>query len=245
MSAFETTIRHGPAFLEVDVRRTRDGALVLMHDETVDRTTNGQGEVDRLSLDEFKALRLRDSDGDVVRERPPTLREALDWADGRTVLELDIKPGVAHDDVAREVQTAGAAERVIFITYSLDGASRLARAAPYAMIYTTIESESDLNTLEQRGVALDHIVAWVGHTDLDEALVRAMTARGVEVRYGMFGGARQYETVAGRGVQIVAVDDPLPAAAMFDILDRAAGYDALQCVSAQRGAQDESDTHRP
>jgi glycerophosphoryl diester phosphodiesterase len=233
ITAFETTVRHSPAFLEVDIAQTQDGVLVLMHDETVDRTTEGQGEIRRLSLAQLRALRLRDSDGDLVEEHPPTLREALDWAAGRTVLELDVKRGVAYEDVARELQAANATDRVVFITYSVDGASRVARVAPDAMIYTTITSATELDTLEQRGVSLSHVVAWVGADALNEALVQAIAARGVEARFGMFGGAREYETVVGRGVQILAVDDPLAAVAIFDVYDGDGGYEALQCVSAR------------
>jgi glycerophosphoryl diester phosphodiesterase len=56
--------------VEVDVRLSQDGVLVLMHDETVDRTTDGRGKVENLSL---KELQLLDSDG----ERVPTLSEAV------------------------------------------------------------------------------------------------------------------------------------------------------------------------
>ncbi|NPV63827.1 MAG: glycerophosphodiester phosphodiesterase [Methanotrichaceae archaeon] len=55
--------------VEVDVRLSKDGVLVLMHDETVDRTTNGQGRVEELSLDEMQSL-------DCGGERVPTLSEA-------------------------------------------------------------------------------------------------------------------------------------------------------------------------
>lgn len=50
-------------FVELDVRLSRDGVLVLMHDERVDRTTSGMGPVADLSLQELKALAVRDCDG--------------------------------------------------------------------------------------------------------------------------------------------------------------------------------------
>ena len=63
LSAIEACVALGVHMVEVDVRRTRDGALVLMHDETVDRTTNGSGRVGDLTLAEIARLRLRQGQG--------------------------------------------------------------------------------------------------------------------------------------------------------------------------------------
>jgi glycerophosphoryl diester phosphodiesterase len=90
---FENTLRHVPALLEIDIARTRDGVLVLMHDETVDRTTTGSGRVIDLTLSQLRTFRLEDDAGAALTARVPTLREALDWAAGRAVLELDVKSG--------------------------------------------------------------------------------------------------------------------------------------------------------
>src|SRR5246500_1006729 len=54
--AFEEAIRLGADFIEVDVRTTSDGKLVLSHDATVDRCTNGHGEVAKMTFDEIRAL---------------------------------------------------------------------------------------------------------------------------------------------------------------------------------------------
>lgn len=224
------TTGHAPVTLEVDVARTRDGALVLMHDDTVDRTTNGVGEVASLTLAEFQALQLRDDDGAVLQEHPPSLRQALDWANGRAVLELDVKRGVSYEDVAREVEDAGAMGRVVFITYSVDGASRLARVAPEAMIYTTIVSMRDVDTLERRGVDLRRIVAWVGTDALDRDLLAALKARGVETRWGRFDRRADFAEAAEAGVQGVAVNDPEGAVRAIDGADGEDGYAALQCA---------------
>lgn len=235
IATFENTLRQAPVFLEIDVARTRDGALVLMHDDRVDRTTDGQGVVRELTLAQFQALRLRDDEGQVLESRPPTLREALDWADGRAILELDVKRGVAYEDVAREVEAAGAMHRVVFITYSVDGAARLARVAPRAMIYTTIDGIGDLATLERRGVDLSRIVAWVGTGDLDPNLLQALAARGVETRAGRFGASRGglITAAAREGVSSIAVDEPAAAVRELDQNDGAEGYAALQCMSAR------------
>lgn len=236
LATFESTLRHGPAFLEVDVARTRDDVLVLMHDETVDRTTDGTGPVTSLSLEAFQALRLRDGTGAMLDARPPTLREALDWADGRTVLELDIKRSVAFEDVVQEVRAAGAMGRVAFITYSIDAAARLAHLAPEALIYTSASDTRELDLLERRGVDLSNIVVWVGSEEPRASFIAALAARGVETRLGMFGEGRDYASARRTGVQMIAADDARAALRELDEADGAEGHAPLQCAAAQHGA---------
>ena len=232
-ATFAHTLTQAPAFMETDIARTRDGALVLMHDDTVDRTTNGSGDVSALTLAQFQALRLRDDDGNVLEGAPPTLRQALDWADGMTVLELDVKRGVSYEDVASEVREAGAMNRVVLITYSVDGASRLARVAPEAMIYATITSARDLDTLERRGVDLSHIVAWLGDDELDEDLLHALNERGVEGRWGLFRRDADFAAAVEAGAEGVSVNDPAAAYRAIDAADDAEGYAAEQCLTAR------------
>lgn len=227
ISTFEAALRDAPVFLEIDVRAARDG-LVVMHDETVDRTTNGHGAIADMTVAEVTALTLDGSDA-----HPPSLREALDWAADKTVLELDIKPDVRFEDVIAEVRDAGAMNRVIFVTYSVGAAARLARLAPEAMLYVTIRSARDLDELERRHVDLSHVVAWTGDDAPDAELNRALAARGVEARLGVFGsGIAPTEAVAA-GLQGISTDAASAAVEALDRADGAEGYGAMQCVSAR------------
>ncbi|MGB7570488.1 MAG: glycerophosphodiester phosphodiesterase family protein [Methanothrix sp.] len=68
-------------WVELDVRLSRDGELVLMHDESLNRTTSGCGPVGELSLEELKCLKLRNRDGSLdQRSKVPTLKEAVSLA---------------------------------------------------------------------------------------------------------------------------------------------------------------------
>jgi Glycerophosphoryl diester phosphodiesterase family len=85
--AFERRI--GSPFIdimELDVRETRDGALILMHDRDVDRTTDGHGRVRDLTLEQIQQLRLRGLD-----EPPPTLDAVAELAEGTFLLMIDPK----------------------------------------------------------------------------------------------------------------------------------------------------------
>ncbi|MGD9968444.1 MAG: glycerophosphodiester phosphodiesterase family protein [Hyphomonadaceae bacterium] len=240
---FEHTRSVAPGvFLEVDVSETADGVLVLMHDDRAERTTTGSGAIEALDMEQLLAFQLEDERGRPVDARVPTLAEALEWADGRAVLELDIKRGVAYEDVIRAVDAAGAMGRVVFVTYSVDGAARLARLAPQAIIYTTISDARELAALERRGVELNRVVAWVGSDAPPAALVEALAARSVETRFGMFGEERDYSHAARSGAQIIAVDDPAEAVRDLGPADDDGGYVGGQCAgdpghtSGQNGA---------
>lgn len=116
LGALDHCIASGIDVMETDVRMTRDGYLVMIHDATVDRTTNGSGKVADLTLAQVRALRLRDDLGGpaaaLTDTQVPTLNEMLTAAAGRIVLNLDIKDAV-HAETIAAVRSAGAEGRVL------------------------------------------------------------------------------------------------------------------------------------
>jgi len=71
LAAFQGAIQAGAGWLEMDVQRTKDGRLVVIHDETVDRTTDGSGRVADLTFDQIRSFNIGDG------ERVPTFEEAI------------------------------------------------------------------------------------------------------------------------------------------------------------------------
>ena len=117
LPAIEECVRAGVDMIEIDVRETSDGELVVIHDESVDRTTDGQGLVSELTLEQIRTLRLRDFDGgserSITKERVPTLSEALMAAKDRILVNLDAKEAVR--DKAYEVASQlGVAKQILF-----------------------------------------------------------------------------------------------------------------------------------
>ena len=85
---------------ELDVQATRDGAVVVIHDETVDRTANGTGAVSQLTLDEIRLLDAGLKKGEAFRgERIPTLDEVLKAVKGKLGLNIEIKEGAVERQV--------------------------------------------------------------------------------------------------------------------------------------------------
>lgn len=92
LKAFGAAIEAGAQMCELDVQLTSDGALVVIHDDTVDRTTDGRGPVRAMTLYELKRLDAGIRYGrDFKGERIPTLEEVIALADGRCGLNIEIK----------------------------------------------------------------------------------------------------------------------------------------------------------
>ena len=90
IESFEKTLSYMESFFEIDPRLTKDGIIVLMHDETIDRTTTGKGKVSDYTYAELQQFNLVDRNGNVTAFKIPTLKECLEWSKGKTILNLDI-----------------------------------------------------------------------------------------------------------------------------------------------------------
>jgi glycerophosphoryl diester phosphodiesterase len=89
LQAFKNCIDAGIDGIEIDVQETKDGEIVIMHDATVNRTTNGRGRVRDLTLAEIKALRLKTGINTLTRQQVPTLEEVLQLCKGKVLLHID------------------------------------------------------------------------------------------------------------------------------------------------------------
>ncbi|KAG5465182.1 hypothetical protein LSCM4_00635 [Leishmania orientalis] len=112
LEAVESCIQMGADIVEVDVWRTSDGVLILMHDETLDRTTNGTGRVCDHTLAEVRALRLKDGLGNMTEFTVPTVEEALLLAKDRIIVNLD-KADVYLDELYPLLVKTGMVEQTI------------------------------------------------------------------------------------------------------------------------------------
>jgi glycerophosphoryl diester phosphodiesterase len=101
LAAFQGAVEAGVELVELDVQLTRDGHVVVIHDPTVDRTTNGQGPVAGMDLAELRRLSAgfpARFAADYAGERVPTLAEALAFLRGRVRVMVEIKGDSVTDD---------------------------------------------------------------------------------------------------------------------------------------------------
>ncbi|MBR5592031.1 MAG: glycerophosphodiester phosphodiesterase family protein [Kiritimatiellae bacterium] len=123
LAALQNALHFGADIIETDVRMTKDGKIVMMHDPTVNRTTNGSGAICELTLDEIRALRLKDCFGAITPHRVPTLEEYFTAAKGKACLYLDKTaydlPGHDEGTLVRKIleiaRACGTLEETIFV----------------------------------------------------------------------------------------------------------------------------------
>ena len=101
----EKTLSMMPTFFEVDFSFTKDSVMVLMHDLTIDRTTNGKGRVADYTYEELQGFRLIDRDGKLTPYRIPRLKDMLEWGKDKVAFNFDNKyintKGVSAEDKQR------------------------------------------------------------------------------------------------------------------------------------------------
>ena len=92
IAAYELGIKHGVDFVEIDLRTTKDSQLVIMHDATVNRMTNGNGKVSELSFAEIRQLTLADKTRpELGKHQVPSFEEVLKVCKGKIGIYLDYK----------------------------------------------------------------------------------------------------------------------------------------------------------
>ncbi|HDZ06750.1 hypothetical protein LCGC14_0292570 [marine sediment metagenome] len=84
-------IKIGVDVIEADVKTTKDGYLILMHDSSIDRTTTGKGEVEDLTLAEIRKYKLKAPYGRISKEVVPTFEEFLKVTKGKIMVDVDMK----------------------------------------------------------------------------------------------------------------------------------------------------------
>lgn len=186
LAAIRASLTVGVDAIEVDVHATADAIPVLIHDATVDRTTDGTGAVASLTLAEIKALDAGShlTGGAFKGERIPTLAEALQLTHGRVPLFVEIKPPGIEEAVVRVLRTARAlsAESAWICSFRRDVVLTVQRLESGLPCYLTA---SDADAV--RPAALDDVAA-LGLSGLsahfplvDEAVVAEARRRGLRV----------------------------------------------------------------
>ena len=89
LEAIDSAIKMGVDIVELDVKQTKDGELILMHDRTLDRTTTGKGLVSDFTVDSIRKLKLKNGCNIRTIHNVPTLEEALLHAKGKIMINLD------------------------------------------------------------------------------------------------------------------------------------------------------------
>lgn len=222
-AAFEAAITEGALYTETDIRATSDGALVLVHDPTVDRTTDGRGAVASLTLSELGELEAGSWFGPEFRgQRVPEFPAFLRWVEDHAPFgaALEVKAKGIGGRVAEAAWASPA--RDVFCIYAFDAEEiRAAKAvAPdltcVLLLHLTDAPAAVISRIEACGAdGADVPWQWNAH-----GLVREMQDRGLLVGGGSSDGGDAAGPLLDLGVDIIDTDGP---AAMLAAIARLTG----------------------
>jgi len=211
LPAFVEATYHRVDWIECDVWPSADGEVVIVHDETVDRTTTGTGPVGQRRWEELASLQLRNADGSVYGARLPVLRELVQLAARITPppgLLVEIKPANSPKFVERVIHLLkGACERWWVQSFDEDNLVHALAYDPRAPLAFLVEDRPAL----ERGVANGWKNINADHQLLDEPTVRKMRDAGVTVGAWTVNEEADLRRVMDLGVQWIITDEPVLA----------------------------------
>lgn len=219
MASFRKALEMGADFVECDVHLSKDGRCVVMHDEAVERTTDGEGLIRDRTVRELKGLDAgswfsRKSRG----EKVPTLDELLSWARGRKTrsgrplgvfVEVKNEPvryrGIERR-VLRAVDRSRMADRVVLISFDHGVVKRLKRLRP--RILTGMLYSRPIEDPVERALQLKADAIMPRRNLVSRALVESAKARGLLVSTWTADGAAEMRKLLACGVDSVTTNFP-------------------------------------
>jgi len=180
IEGMEAVLQHTPAFFEIDPRLTKDSVVVLMHDATLDRTTTGTGKVADYTWVELQQLRLKDREGNVTSYQIPTLDEVVEWARGKTVLNLDQKD-VPVELSADIIRRHDAYSFVMVTVHSPEQARFYLEQNSDQMLSAHIKTPEVFEAYRAANIPFNRMIAYIGPDvkPRNQEMYRLLNAEGV------------------------------------------------------------------
>lgn len=205
--------------IELDIQLTRDGRMVVCHDERVDRTTNGSGELRSFSLAELKRLKIDAGDGHV--ERIPSIEEVLALLESQLksglLLNIELKNSVVsyegmEEKIVQLVHSRGLQDRVIYSSFCALSLERLKEIDPNAELGILDTKASDCLYKQKGGCGAAALHPNWGGIDLPAERLAGYTVRawasGRLFPEKPTGGRLDLETLAKKGITDVFLNEP-------------------------------------
>lgn len=234
IETMENTLRHTPAFFEIDPRLTKDSIIILFHDDTLGRTSNGTGKVSDYTWEQLKELRLKDITGKITGCRIPTLDDAIKWGRGKTILNLD-KKNVPPEMTAKKLREHNAEAHVMITVHNAKQAKFYYEGNKNIMFSAFVLTKEALVEYEKEGIPWANIMAYIGprYKVENKELIEMLHARGVKCMISAAPGydklkipaerKEAYQEIIRSGADVIESDRPIEVA------------DALRSLSAGKG----------
>lgn len=206
------------AIYEIDVAKTKDNVLVLMHDNTLNRTTTGEGKIIEHTYEELDKYDLMDDFGVKTSFKIPLFKDVLTWArTNNAILTIDIKRGVAIKDVVTLIRETKAEDVSIVITYDLQQAESAYALAPELLLSVSARNDKELDWLLHSKIPTTNLLAFTGTRFSSNAFYKKIHSHGIKTILGTLGnldkqaeskGDALYKRWAGKGIDVFATDRP-------------------------------------
>lgn len=207
--AFDEAIRLGADFIEVDVQTTADGKLVLSHDATVNRCTNGQGKISEMTFEEVEKLDAGIKTGpEFAGTRIPTFDQVLDLARGKIGVYVDVKNASAQDLVSH-IDGHGMTDHVV-IYCGLNLAKQIQALNPRLKVMP------ESNTVEHANLLVEQLhpkVIAFGARDFTPDIIAVAKHANAEVyvdRMGTTDAPEGWQSAIDAGADGIQTDRPGP-----------------------------------
>ena len=180
IEGFQQALTRVPLFFEVDPRLTKDSVIVLMHDETIDRTTNASGKLSDYTYEELLSIRLKDHEGNITASMIPKLEEVFEWCKGKSVVNLDRKD-VPHQMIVDLIQKHKAEKYVMLTVHTGAQARYYHDRLPGIMLSVAVRNEAEYEDIDISGVPWENMIAYVGQSinESNRHIVEKLHANGV------------------------------------------------------------------
>jgi len=208
LAGLRLALHMGADAVEVDVHLSADGIPILMHDDSVDRTTDAQGPVASLTLAELRKLDAgaRSPFESFRGEKVPTLAEALELTRGRALLIIEIKPLDVEGAVLEEVRRAGALDWAMIWSFHPGVVAGARRREPRLPAGLLTHSLSD--AIAQQALELGAQGTGVYYQNLTEEGVRLAHRKGLAVHAWTVDQPPDMHRLAAAGVDGIVTNFP-------------------------------------
>ena len=207
IAAFREAIRLGAQMIEFDVAPTGDGKLVLMHDHTIDRTTNGSGKPEDWLLADLKTLDAGSwKNKRFTGERIPTLGEALDFMPRNIWLNVHLKGGAELAEKSARLIASKNRLHQAFLACGADAATAARAAEPRIKICNMERQANTLQYVNETIQAGCEFIQLLGGEGVDPVHTKRLRDHGVRVNYCCTNDASMLGRLLEDGVEFPLVD---------------------------------------
>jgi glycerophosphoryl diester phosphodiesterase len=192
----------------------------MMHDNKLDRTTTGTGKIEKYTYKELQQLFLEENEGNQTPYKIETLDQVLQWGKGKVIYNLDVKKGVPMKMIVDAVRRNKAEAYTVIITYNATQAAEVVQLAPDLMISVSARGKDDVERMENLGVKVDKMIAFVGTAEPKAEVYLYLHSRGIVCILGTMGnidksaaanGDALYYKLIENGATILSSDRPVQA----------------------------------